>query len=336
MSVPVRIAVIGLGAMGRTHAENLQGRIPGAVLGAVADPHIEKINANCLGLSAKLRVDDYRYVLDQSDLDAVVVASSSTSHGELLKALVKRRWPVFCEKPLALTLEESLEIHRLYETAGVPLQMGFMRRFDPHYLKAKAVIDRGEIGTPYHFFSISRDRMAPALEIVKHSGGFFLDTGVHDIDLARWFLGTELTEVFARGGVYNHPDYRTVQDVDHAHMSFKTVAGAMGLVELSRDAVYGYEIRTEILGTKGAVKIAAASPSDTVVMVESAIKRDTFSDYQERFQTAYLNEMSAFVKVVRGEQVPLASIDGIRATSVAQAAQRSLASGRNEMVDLPI
>lgn len=337
MDAPVRVAVIGLGVMGRTHAENLQGHISGAMLAAVVDPHIHAIDASFVRSSHTVAFDDYRALIDWPDLDAVVVASSSSSHGELLKALVERQCPVFCEKPLALTIEESVEIHRLYESAGVPLQMGFMRRFDPHYVRAKALIDHGEIGTPYHFFGMSRDRVAPPLEIVRHSGGFFLDTGVHDIDLARWLLGTEVIEVFARGGVFNHPDYRTIADVDHAHVSFHGSSGAMGLMELSRDAVYGYEIRTEILGTQGAIQIATASPTGTVLMVDGAIKRDTYPDYRERFQEAYLNEMRVFVEVVRGKESPqVTSIDGIRATSVAQAAQRSLTSGRNELVALPI
>jgi len=337
MRVPVRIAVVGLGVMGRTHAENLLGQIPDARLAAIVDPQMATIDRGFLGSSDVPALDDYRRLLDLKDLDAVVVASASSSHSEVLKAVVERKCPVFCEKPLALTMDESIAIHQLYQSAGVPLQMGFMRRFDPHYVKAKAIIDGGDIGTPYHFFGQSRDRVAPPMAIVKHSGGFFLDTGVHDIDLARWLLGTEVTEVFARGGVYNNPDYRTIPDVDHAHMSFRAASDAMGMVELSRDAVYGYEIRTEILGTKGALQVATASPTGTVLMVKGAIVKDTYPDYRERFREAYLHEMQAFVEVVRGEEQPkVSSIDGIRATLVAEAAQRSLKTGRNETVATPI
>jgi predicted dehydrogenase len=172
---------------------------------------------------------------------------------------------------------------------------------------------------------------------MRHSGGFYLDTGVHEFDMARWLLQSDITSVFARGGIYNHPEYAEVKDVDQAHVSFRCGSGAIGLVELSRDAVYGYEIRTEVLGTKGAVQVVQVNATGTALLVDGEVRRDTYRDYSERFREAYFYEMQSFAEVVRNERSPLVgSVDGIRATVVAEAAQRSLVSCRDEDVVNPI
>ncbi|PSR22374.1 MAG: hypothetical protein C7B45_07095 [Sulfobacillus acidophilus] len=334
MTSHVRIGVIGVGGMGRTHAWNLNGAVPGAQLVGVADPRIDTIDRDAL--PPVPRYQDYRQLLE-SDLDAIVIAAASTAHAEVLKAAVSFQHPVFCEKPLALTLEDSVAIHRLYESLKVPLQMGFMRRFDPQYRRAFDLIQEGAIGTPYHYSGISRDRVGPALEVMRYSGGFYLDTGVHEFDIARWLLHSEITSVFARGGIYNHPEYETVNDVDQAHVSFQCESGAMGLVELSRDAVYGYEIRTEVLGTRGAVQVVQVNATGTALLVDGEVRRDTYRDYAERFREAYFHEMQGFVEMVRtGGKPSVGSVDGIRATVVAQAAQRSLLSHRDETVVNPV
>lgn len=335
MTMPLKVGVIGMGAMGQTHASNLRGSIPGAILGGIADPRLAEV-AGEGGHWSATGYTDYRELLD-SDCDAFVIATGSTSHAAVLTAAVAQGKPVFCEKPLALTLQDSVAIHHLYAAQRVPLQMGFMRRFDPHYRRARALIDAGEIGTPYHYYGLSRDRRGPALEVIRYAGGFFLDTGVHEFDLARWLLETEIDSVFARGALYNHPDYRELGDVDQAHVSFHGTSGCLGLVELSRDAVYGYEIRTEVLGTHGAIQVAQVNATGTALMIDGRIVRDTYRDYRDRFRDAYLHEMIAFVDAARHGRTPeVTSVDGIRAVVAAEAARRSLDSHRDEAVQTPV
>lgn len=333
----LRVGLIGLGTMGTIHAKNLIGRIPGVVLAAVTDPLLDILDLSFLESLSIRKFHHYQDLLELSDLDAVVIAAASTSHAEILKAAAVTRKPVFCEKPLSLTLDDALSIHHLFEHNHIPLQMGFMRRFDPHYLTAKELIDSGRIGRPYGYHGISRDRVGPPASVVQYSGGFHLDTGVHEFDLVRWLLNTEIVSVFSRGDLYNHQEYQQFRDVDHTHLSLRCASGALGVVELSRDAVYGYDIRTEVLGTNGAIQVAPVSRSGTALLVDGQIIADTYRDYRDRFQEAYLNEMREFLGSVReGRAVPIGSLDGIRATLVAETGIRSLSSGRDELVASPV
>ncbi|PSR23908.1 MAG: hypothetical protein C7B45_01080 [Sulfobacillus acidophilus] len=337
MHSTIRIGLIGFGNMGRIHAENLTRRVRGAELVAVADPRTDVADVVRVADTTIPFYHDYRFLLEMNDIDAFIVAAATTHHAEILRAVVECGRPVLCEKPIALTSADSMAIYKLYEERGVPLQMGFMRRYDPQYIKAKRLIDEGKIGRPYHFYGLSRDRVGPPYEVARYSGGFFLDTGVHDFDLVHWLLNTEIDCIFARGDIFRHEEYRDIPDVDQVHASFHCVSKAFGLVELSRDAIYGYEIRTEILGTNGAVQVAPLHSTGTVLLVDGEVIRDTYVDYRERFDQAYLNELQDFVNRIRSEQ-PLAitAMDGIRATLVGEAAARSLVSGRNESVEVGV
>ncbi len=336
MELATRIAVIGLGTMGSTHAMNLMGGIPGATLAAVADPYVDSLPLSFLGQQPVAIFSDYRRLLEEDGWDALIIASSSTTHGEVLRMAAEAGKPVFCEKPLALSLQDSLDIHRLYASRHIPLHMGFMRRFDPHYMQAKQLIDGGRIGRPYHYYGLSRDRIGPAVGTARESGGFYLDTGVHEFDMARWLMGSEIVSVFARGELYNHPDYAEFHDVDQTHLSFRCASGSLGITELSRDAIYGYEIRTEVLGTEGAIQVAPVNRTGTALLIDGQVIRDTFKDYRERFREAYLNEIQDFVQCVREGRPPMVgSGDGIRATVIAEAGIRSLQSGRDEEVVYP-
>lgn len=327
------VGVIGLGVMGRIHATNLLGGIPGARLAAVADSNAAALadwERHVAGLDT---FSDMEALLASPKVDAVVVASSSTSHYGVLTAVLERGLPVLCEKPLAPSLEDSVTVHRAFLKAQVPLQIGFMRRFDPAYVRAFDAIQAGEIGEVYHYSGVSRDQTAPPVEAARVSGGFFADTGVHEFDLVRWLLGREIREVFARGGVFVSEAYRQIGDVDQAHLSLAMEGGALGLVELTRNGVYGYDIRTEVLGRRGAIRIGVQAATGATVLTSSGIRGDHVMSYRDRFRDAYRAELEAFVAAVR-EKTPVlvSSLDGIRAVAAAEAAGRSLASGRPEEV----
>lgn len=333
MNSVIRVGIIGLGGMGMIHARNLGGLIRGAVLVAVADPRMETLQTGFMSSSVQ-RFSDYRRLLEMQEIDAIMVSTASTTHAQVLVDAVECKKPVFCEKPIALTGKDSAVILAMYKDQGIPLQLGFMRRYDPHYRKAYELIADGAIGTPYHFSGLSRDRVGPPVEVVKYSGGFFLDTGVHEFDLARWFLGADITSVFARGGVFTHEEYKAVDDIDQAHVSFKCQSSAMGFVELSRDAIYGYDIRTEILGSKGAIQVAPVNATGTVLLVKGSIVRDTYQNYETRFDEAYRAEIQDFVNcILTSQPFQVTGTDGIRATLVGEAARRSLVSRREEIVE---
>ena len=324
----IGVGVIGLGNMGRVHANNIAGRVPGASLAAVADARPESLAAAAAEFPAAATYADFRELVADERVDAVVVAANSTAHFDIVTAALERCKPIFCEKPLADTLARSIALHGLVEAAGTPFQLGFMRRFDPSYARAKRLIEAGEIGEPYHFYSSSRDPFAPPPAILKSSGGFFSDTGVHDFDLARWLMRSEIVSVAAQGGVFVTEAARDFGDVDLAHAQFRFASGALGSLHLIRNAVYGYDIRTEIIGTEGALQIGWSQATGTVLLRRGEIVRDALQSYQERFSDAYWLEMAAFADSVRTGTAPDATHrDGLLSSLIADAAARSLEAG---------
>ena len=236
---------------------------------------------------------------------------------------------MLCEKPLAASSEEALALHRAFREAGIPLQIGFMRRFDPSYRRAFELVGEGKLGAVYHYSGISRDAAAPPADVARGSGGFLADTGVHEFDMAAWLLGSRIHRVFARGGLFVSHYLAENGDVDLAHVSFATQAGTMGLVELSRNAMYGYDIRTEVLGSKGAVRIGVSAATGTTLLTAEGVCRDHLQGYISRFQEAYRAEVEDFVAKLReGVALAVTGEDGLRAVTVAEAAERSLRAGR--------
>ncbi len=323
------LAVIGLGTMGQIHVRNIAGGIHGARLVAMADPDLLR-GREASGAGAQSSVfGDFRQALDCSGVDAVIVASSTSTHGTVLREVLARRLPVLCEKPLAASSQEALSLHRAFKQAGIPLQIGFMRRFDPSYRRAFELVSEGKVGTVYHYGGISRDAVAPSAEVARCSGGFMADTGVHEFDMAAWLLGARIDRVFARGGLFVSHYLAESEDVDLAHVSFITQSGTMGLVELSRNAMYGYDIRTEVLGSKGAVRIGVSAATGTTVLTADGVRSDHLQGYMSRFQEAYRAEVEDFVSKLReGGDPAVTGEDGLRAVTVAEAAERSLRAGR--------
>ncbi|MCY0900388.1 MAG: Gfo/Idh/MocA family oxidoreductase [Firmicutes bacterium] len=329
----LRVGLIGLGAMGRIHANNLIQHIPNVDLVAVADPHIHAIEDREFSLPKTVRrFVDYRDMLGL-EIDAYVVASATNTHQWILETLLPSKAAIFCEKPLATSLEDAIAIHRALTTQGIAIQVGFMRRFDPLYQRAKELIDAGEIGRPYHYWGLSRDQFAPPVDTVATSGGFCVDTGVHEFDMAQWLLGDSIASVFARGGLFVSRELAALNDYDQVDISFQTQDGRLGLVELSRNAIYGYDIRTEILGERGAIQVVSGPRTNTVLLLENRVVSDTYRNYAERFETAYRQQLIAFFEAVRsGAECPVTGWDAIRAQAVAMAAQRALDSGQVQTV----
>jgi predicted dehydrogenase len=240
VSARLRIGLIGAGRLGRVYARDLATRIPETRLQAVADVSAEAAQAVARDFDVPVSYQEPLLLLDDKDVDAVVIVSPTNTHRPLVLAAMERKKPTFCEKPPALSLAETLEMKRAIEKSGAFFQMGFMRRFDPGYAAAKAKLAAGEIGTAVLFKSTSRDPHRTTLEYAdpKSSGGMLLDMGIHDFDLARFFMG-EVKSVHTVAGTLAYPELLTVGDIDNAVVSLVFASGRLGAVDLSRNGIYG-------------------------------------------------------------------------------------------------
>jgi predicted dehydrogenase len=242
---------------------------------------------------------------------------------------------IFCEKPLALTVAETQAVLADVERAGVLLQVGFMRRFDAAYRRARALIQEGQIGRPIMFRAIGRDAKCPPPGYAdpSTSGGLIIDMAIHDFDLARWLMSSEVDRVSADGALLVCDELRQVNDIDNATINLRFASGALGNVEVSRTAQYGYDIRTEIVGSHGAVHVGSPSPaSDGVMLLQPPSSADE-TPLPSRFGDAYFAQIQDFFECVRTERPPLVGgADALAATQIAEAATASVGTGRSVVV----
>ena len=329
MAEPLPVGVLGLGRMGQVHARHLAG-LPEARLVAVASRRSAVAQETAARYDARpyTRYDD---LLADRELRAVVIASHTHEHREHVEAATAVGLAIFCEKPLALSLEDADAALGAVVAAGVPLQMGFMRRFDPPYVRARRQIEEGAIGRPLTFKAVSRDPQLPTVEEAEAQlrGNLFIDLGVHDFDLARWLMGQEVRQVQVIGGALVY--HRLVEEggVDNGLVNIVFADGALGNVELSRNAAYGYDVRTEVLGSEGGLLIGGLQQIPLTIMSPAGVSHDVFPWFPERFKEAYLNEIRYFVECVRADRFPSPDSEDDRAAlEIALAATESLKSGR--------
>lgn len=301
----VTIGVIGAGRIGRVHAEDLAFRIPNAKLVAIADVILEAAQKLAGELQVKNVFQDYHQILNDPQVDAVVICSSTDTHAQIIEEAAAAKKHIFCEKPIALDLAKIDHALAAVDRAGVKLQIGFNRRFDPSFRRVREVVASGELGEPHLLHISSRDPAPPPLAYVKVSGGIFLDMTIHDFDMARFLMGCEADEVYAAGSVLVDPEIGRAGDVDTAVTTLKFTNGAIGVIDNSRKAVYGYDQRVEVFGSKGAAQAGNRMP-DTVVRsdqggVHAALPLHFFV---ERYAEAYVQEMREFVDCVRLDKTP--------------------------------
>ncbi len=323
----VQIGLIGAGRMGRVFAHTLAFNVPQAELAAVADLSESTVQEVVERYGAKAGYRNYLELLERDDIQAVVIASPTKSHVEVVKAAAAAGKQIFCEKPLAMTLEGCDEAIQAAQAAGVRLQVGFMRRYDPAYMMAKQQIEAGVIGTPVMFKSTGRDPRCPSLEFARResSGGLILDMGIHDFDAARWLMGSEVERVYSEGGCLVFPQLSEVGDIDNAVVNLKFANGAIGNVDVSRNAVYGYDIRSEVLGSEGGLLIGKMQQTATLVMTRAGVIHDTVPYFMERFGEAYAAEIADFVTCIQEDREPRVSgLDARAATAIGIAATISL------------
>lgn len=330
MGKKLGVGVIGLGRLGSSYAKYLNNRIAGANLVAVSDVAEETVAALAAELGVSKRFIRYQDLIADTEVEAVVIVSPTSTHKEIVLEAAKQGKSIFCEKPLSISTAEAREMSRVVEQTSVFFQMGFMRRFDKGYLAAKHKIEEGAIGKPVVFKSSSRDPYRPSLEYLDpaHSGGLFIDCGIHDLDLARWYMG-DIASVYSIGGTLAYPEMKAIGDIDNAIVSLYFTSGALGTIDLSRNGVYGYDIRTEILGTEGTLKIGYLRETPILVMTSKGITHDTVPYFTERFEQAYITQLQDFVNnVLEGKPPTVTCADGVAALEASAAATLSFKENR--------
>ena len=326
----LKVAIIGAGRIGRVHAENLAFRIPEAEPVAVADVIAEAAERCAADFRIPRAVKDYHQLLEDREIDAVVICSSTDTHAEIIEAAAAAGKHIFCEKPLALSLEEIDRALAAVSKARVKLQVGFQRRFDPSFRRARELIAEGKIGEPHLLRITSRDPQPPPLEYVKVSGGIFLDMTIHDFDMARFLLQDEVEEVYATGGALIDEEIGKLGDLDTAVVVLRFRKGALGVIDNSRKSAYGYDQRVEVFGPGGMVQVANRAP-DSASLHDSAGVHGPLPlhFFVERYAEAYLEEMGSFVRAVLEDREPeVTGEDGRIPVVMGYAARRSVEERR--------
>lgn len=331
---PCRLAIIGAGRIGQLHAENIQSRLPQFRLLGIADPYLDKSWAEHLGISICSSAPET--LLTHPEIDAVLIASPSSLHIEHLLIASEAGKAIFCEKPLGLTEMDILSALATVHRHKTLLQIGFNRRFDPHFANIQQRVSLGEIGTAQLLKITSRDPACPSKEYIAHSGGIFMDMTIHDFDMARFIMGQEIVEVYASGSVLINSDFEAFNDVDTAIIQLRFANGSLGVIDNSRQAVYGYDQRLEVFGSEGILWAENQLQHGVHKLNQnghSAANPHHF--FLERYQQAYINELSAFYQAWHQHlPSPVPGTAGLQALRVASAAQISLSSNKPVTVSI--
>ncbi len=330
----VRIGLIGLGRLGEQHAVNIACRVRGAELAALCDMNEEKLQTVADRLGVSQCYSDFAAMCANANIEAVAIASPSALHTGQIEIALDAGKHVFTEKPLGVTVEECLQAEKA--VAAHPdkvFMLGFMRRFDPSYRYAREKVAAGEIGRVVLFRSYSQDPerfIDGAIAFAPHSGGQFLDMAVHDIDLARWFIGSEPEEVWAIGGCYAHSEFGLYQDGDNVSCLMKFKDQAMGFLFAGRTAPHGYNVETEIIGTKGILRIASVPQKNLVEILDAGgVRRECSQNFLERFDESYVAEVQEFVDcVLQGAKPEVTVRDGTRVSQIAYKCKESFETGQ--------
>jgi myo-inositol 2-dehydrogenase / D-chiro-inositol 1-dehydrogenase len=328
----IGVAFLGAGRMGRTHLRNMVS-IPNARTVVVADPNGQNAALGRELARAGRASDDPAEAILDPDVEVVVISTPTDQHARQIEAALRAGKAVWSEKPIAQDLAETQRIVDLWREVDIPVQLGFMRRFDPGYVRAKELIDRGELGRIEQFRALSRDTFPPPLEFLLSSGGSFLDMAVHDLDLARFLVG-EVEELQAWASVLFDERFAQASDWDTALTVLRFRNGALGVLETSRHSEWGYDIRTEVAGAKAKVVVDAGQRTPATVSRDFGWEGDLHEDFSDRFEGAYRRELEAFfADLAAGRPVGPGPDDALETLRLAVAATISWREGRAVRID---
>jgi predicted dehydrogenase len=324
------MGVVGVGTMGRQHAQNIRRLIPEAQLLAVADTDLKRAQQVASELEIAHAYNSVEALVENRDIQAVVVVTPAKFHGAAMRICAQAGKDIFCEKPFTLTVEEADEVVELTRKASVRVQVGHVRRYDPPNVKAKKRIEAGEIGDPVIFKSLARDPAPPPVSYLASgvNGMFFQDSTVHEFDLGRWLMNDEIAEIHAYGGVLVFPEIAQFNDIDTALVNMKFSRGTLGAVENYMQSGYGYDIRTEIVGSKGTIIMGYLQQTAELLLTAGGARTDVVDHFLVRFADGYLDEMRDFVQTILADREPkVDAFDGRQAVAAAAAAEASYREG---------
>jgi myo-inositol 2-dehydrogenase/D-chiro-inositol 1-dehydrogenase len=330
---PITVGILGAGRIGQVHGNNLL-RMTDIRLKAVTDPYVDFGSWPPSSVSTGKDPD---LVLSDDDIDAVLVCSPTPTHAELTERAARAGKHIFCEKPIDLDPDRIRSTLDIVDEAGVKLQVGFNRRFDPTFARVRRAVTDGDIGEIHLVKITSRDPEAPPAEYVRTSGGIFLDMTIHDFDMVRFLTGGEVDEVYAAGAVLIDKGIGAAGDVDTAVTTLKMTNGAIAVIENSRQAIYGYDQRVEVFGSGGSAEARNETPNRVTVSTVEGVRSDKpLYFFLERYQASFIAELESFFKSVREDSpTPVDGNDGLMSVLVGLAASRSLAENRPVKVEAP-
>ncbi len=333
----MKIGLIGAGRIGKLHGELLTYHVPEAEIRAVADIHIDQAEqwAEKLNISKSKLTTDHTTILTDSEIEAVLICSSTDTHSQFIIEAAEAGKHIFCEKPIDFDVDRIKAALNAVKEAGVKLQIGFNRRFDHNFRKVREAVEDGKIGDVHMVKITSRDPAPPPIEYVKVSGGIFLDMSIHDFDMARYLSASEVEEVYAQGAVLIDPAIGDVGDIDTAVITLKFKNNAMGVIDNSRQAVYGYDQRVEVFGSKGCIEVQNDVPNSSKLSTsDGVISEKPLYFFLERYQMSYVEELKAFVDAIINDEEPqVTGNDGLQPVLIGLAALKSLREKRAVKID---
>ena len=323
----VRIAILGAGRIGYVHAETIE-RMRHAELVAIAEPSDKVLTAAVERFSCQAR--DIDEIAMAQDIDAVIICTPTDTHAELIEQFANAGKAIFCEKPIDLDVKRVEACLKTVKDTKATLMVGFNRRFDPDFMALKAALSQGRVGDVEMLSITSRDPSPPPYDYISRSGGIFRDMTIHDFDMARWLIEEEIATVYATGSVLSDPEFENLGDYDSATVVLKTLSGKHCVISNSRRAIYGYDQRIEVHGSKGMVQAQSTHEANITLATHDGFNAPPLLDFfMTRYRPAYENELNAFVSAVLNQSSPpTTGQDGLKALRLANAAVQSAQSGQ--------
>jgi myo-inositol 2-dehydrogenase/D-chiro-inositol 1-dehydrogenase len=319
-----RLALIGCGRIGQVHLRSLLSMPDLCELAIIADAFEEPVRKSADQFGIGRWTTDVDEVMRDPSIDAVVIASSTDTHGPFIAAAARAGKDAFTEKPVALDIASTDTALDAVRRAGTRLQIGFQRRFDSGYRSTRERIERGELGTIEFIRDAMRDPEPPVMSYAARSGGLFRDMTIHNFDCVRWLMGAEPVELYATGSVLVEPEFESIHDIDTSVITMRFASGALATIENSRRSGFGYDVRTEVFGSKGGALIGE-SRATPVRLLANGVHEDHQYFFLDRFAGAFRAEMMSFVEAIRNDApVAVTGDDGRAALALAVAAEASL------------
>ncbi len=319
--------VIGAGRIGQLHINYLRTH-KDVNIKWISDLYCDKMEDWIKKAGIENKTKDHMDIINDPEVDAVVICSPTDTHVDIIKEASAKGKHIFCEKPISLSIDEAKIALEAVKQSNVKLQMGFNRRFDKNFKELRDILNKGELGNIQTLRITSRDPEPPPVEYIKRSGGLFMDMMIHDFDMARYLMQSEITEVYATGGALVNPEIAQYDDIDTALVTLKFENGSMAMIENCRRSAYGYDQRVEVLGDKGAIDVGNEQTTTLNYHRAEGISKDNPPYFfLERYSDAYKVEMDGFIEAILNDTEVICSIeDGYKAQEIAVKCKESLLS----------